>query len=330
MNKSQKVTLCVVLLIVLLIAWGLFPLFFKWLMIGIGSKETALKDFGSFGDIYGSLNTLFTSATLIIVMYSAYLQRQANQDAREAMEKQLQQAKQNTQMQLSQERRNNRDQMRQEKYYLKAQLKQAEESMIKQLEMARLTHNEQIKEIRNSNFDNKFYVLINYKMNFLNSIVAERSGNKLSGLQIFEKIVLFFTKEYYSSPENEKTDLIELKKKYIKFLISLNEKGPLTSIYSYFLIYESIYMLLEIADMNEAEKKVYELILRNSMSASEQVSLFFLAPLYSEFMGIFYDKEIFQSFRVEMYETYALQNFDESYFFNSRDKMIFEQNQTPT
>ncbi|WON80797.1 hypothetical protein OK024_03160 [Acinetobacter sp. UGAL515B_02] len=184
MNKSQKVTLCVVLLIVLLIAWGLFPLFFKWLMIGIGSKETALKDFGTFGDIYGSLNTLFTSATLIIVMYSAYLQRQANKDARDAMERQLQQAREDTEEQLKQAREATEQQILNAQQLAHIQLEHARQYSMDQLALARATHEAQIKESKDAIFTNKFYSHLNYKNAKLNSIFLTKK------IKIYQVILL--------------------------------------------------------------------------------------------------------------------------------------------
>ena len=90
------------------------PQVFKWLAVDIwgvpastvgedgNDKLLALTDLGSLGDIYGSLNTLFTSATLAFVVYATLLQRQANKDARDAMKEQLQQAKDAIDKQLQQ------------------------------------------------------------------------------------------------------------------------------------------------------------------------------------------------------------------------------------
>jgi len=171
MNKSQKFIFVLVMIILLIFIWGLFPLFFKWLMISIGVEKTKLEDFGTLGDIYGSLNTLFTSATLIIVIYSTYLQREANKDAGKALENQLRQAEQATTDQLNQSR----------------------DSTTQQLNLAQTTHDALIKEMMKSNFDNKFYFLLNYKMQLLNSIkVYNSQDGEIAGALIFDKINTFF------------------------------------------------------------------------------------------------------------------------------------------
>ncbi|MBP8005478.1 MAG: hypothetical protein KAZ18_01080 [Acinetobacter sp.] len=297
LTNTQKVVLVIVLFIILLIGWGLFPLFFKWLMIGIGSQQTELEDFGAMGDIYGSLNTLFTSATLAFVVYATLLQRQANQDARYTMTKQLQQAK---------------------------------NAARHQLKLVRLTHEAQMKELKKSNFDNKFYALINYKMELFNSIRAINSDkDEISGSHVFDKILLFFAREILIN-ESQHFDLKELKSKYFSFLSQLNNNTPLTSMYSYFLVYESIFMLIDLSELDDTDKALYRHLVRNSMFASEQLTLFFIAPFYEEFMGIFVDREMFQSFDMQMYKKYALSFYDKTFFFNDRDKIIFDESENPT
>ncbi len=165
LTNTQKIVLSLVIFLVLLIGWGMFPLFFKWVMVGIGSKENELKDFGSLGDIYGSLNTLFTSATLIIVLYSAYLQREANKDAREAMKKQLQQARDATAQQLREARRSTKE-----------QIQQARDATEQQLEMSQSIHSAQMVESKHAIFSNMFNILLNQK-----NEAQERLNQRLGG-----------------------------------------------------------------------------------------------------------------------------------------------------
>ncbi|OTG65906.1 hypothetical protein [Acinetobacter silvestris] len=81
-NKRQ-----VSLLIVLVaLVWLFFPFLFKAFMFWMDWIGVDLKTFAAYGpisDIYGSLNTLFTSATLILVIYSTILQRKANAEMRQ-------------------------------------------------------------------------------------------------------------------------------------------------------------------------------------------------------------------------------------------------------
>ncbi|HGF8497868.1 TPA: hypothetical protein ACJB9M_000814, partial [Acinetobacter baumannii] len=153
---------------VFVLAWLFFPNLFQWWAIHVWSIPADQLDemgkLGPLGDIYGSLNTLFTSATLLIVIYSAFLQRQANKDAREAMAEQLKQAKEAS----------------------AEQLEQAKESTKQQLDLAQATHDAQIQETKNSFFTNQFYSLLNYKNESIkNLVLRDQYDKKLVGYEIF-------------------------------------------------------------------------------------------------------------------------------------------------
>ncbi len=205
------------------------PQVFKWLAVDIWGipasslgedkeiKVLQLTDLGPLGDIYGSLNTLFTSATLAFVVYATLLQRQANADARSAMFDQLQQAKDATKDQLQQAKDASDEQLRQARDALTAQLdqakdlteqqiinakelantqlKQANASTAQQLELALATHEAQIQESRNSIFTNQFYALLNYKNERVKSLILKNSDNlTIIGYELFSIInTKFFT-----------------------------------------------------------------------------------------------------------------------------------------
>ncbi|OUJ94987.1 hypothetical protein BFG48_000865, partial [Acinetobacter nosocomialis] len=134
----------------ILLLWFFFPILFKyWVFHFLVSPPFTTENFvslGPIGDIFGGLTALFTSATLIIVIYSAYLQRQANIDAREAMAEQLKQAEKATQDQLTQAKEATKEQLEQAREATKEQLKQARESTKQQLDLAQATHEAQLKE----------------------------------------------------------------------------------------------------------------------------------------------------------------------------------------
>lgn len=303
MNKSQKFIFVLVMIILLIFIWGLFPLFFKWLMISIGVEKTKLEDFGTLGDIYGSLNTLFTSATLIIVIYSTYLQREANKDAGKALENQLRQAEQATTDQLN----------------------QSKDSTTQQLNLAQTTHDALIKEMMKSNFDNKFYFLLNYKMQLLNSIkVYNSQDGEIVGALIFDKINTFFTSKIFNKRYETVTELSQLRDEYLLYILKLNEQNPITSINSYILTYKSLYILLDQASyLDEDDKKIYFELIRNSCLTAEQVTIFFLTPFLKDVKEIFLGRELFHSFDVRNFSSYARDHFDESYFFWDIHKDLF-------
>ncbi|MBO3672810.1 hypothetical protein J5N52_12410 [Acinetobacter soli] len=318
MNKSQKVTLCVVLLIVLLIAWGLFPLFFKWLMIGIGSKETALKDFGTFGDIYGSLNTLFTSATLIIVMYSAYLQRQANKDARDAMERQLQQAKEDTEEQLKQAREATEQQILNAQQLAHIQLEHARQNSKEQLELAQATHNAQMRESKHAIFLNMFNTLLNQKNEQKRNVLVinEENNKRIEHESIFNDLEEKFEKNFsnlFSSSEIKST--YEIETILMRCLENIGGVRLFKNFRSYFYVYESLIKLIKSSDLNEKEKNLYFQVIANTMSISEQICLMWTACGDKRLYESLKDTQIFW-FNYEDCIDFIKFSYDQSFFSN--------------
>lgn len=75
-------------ILIILLVWMIFPLIFKQL-ISVYDLPENLKEFGAFGDIYGSLNTLISSIALCAVAFSTWLQVTSLKETREANERQL-------------------------------------------------------------------------------------------------------------------------------------------------------------------------------------------------------------------------------------------------
>lgn len=79
-------------ILIILLIWMIFPLIFKQL-ISVYDLPENLKEFGAFGDIYGSLNTLISSIALCAVAFSTWLQVTSLNETRDANERQLKLAK---------------------------------------------------------------------------------------------------------------------------------------------------------------------------------------------------------------------------------------------
>ncbi|MDC5019743.1 hypothetical protein NRA03_18365, partial [Acinetobacter baumannii] len=195
-----------------------------------------------------------------------------------------------------------------------------------QLKLAQSIHDAQMKEIKKSNFDNKFYSLLNYKMQLFNSIKASNPvDGEISGAQIFDRINSFFVKKVLTTRYKTSEELSQLRSDYYVFLTQLNDQTPLTSIYSYVLIYDSLFILIDSADyLDEYEKELYLQLIRNSCLNSEQITIFFISPLYWEIKEIFQGKELFHSFDPRGYHIYARDHFDETYFFWAMHKDLFK------
>lgn len=308
-NKSQKFVFVLVMIILLIFIWGLFPLFFKWLMIGIGTNKTNLEDFGALGDIYGSLNTLFTSATLIIVIYSAYLQRQANKDAREAMAKQLEMARVSMVEQIKQARISTAE-----------QLNQAKSSTAQQLELARSSHDAQMQESKYAIFSSMFNILLNQK-----DAVLEKCGwgkknfepNKYFAFiaQDFELLLQGELKDYdihdESTEEQINYDLILTMNKIIN-LFSFDE------LTSYFYMLVPLVNLIKSSTINSSDKATYFTVISNSMTYSEQVTLLWFTAISHDFQELLKDTHLLNAHFDEGFAEFIKRNFDPSIFGHPR------------
>ncbi|UJA00758.1 hypothetical protein [Acinetobacter johnsonii] len=296
LTNTQKIVLSLVVFLVLLIGWGMFPLFFKWVMVGIGSKENELKDFGSLGDIYGSLNTLFTSATLIIVMYSAYLQRQANEDARLAMSKQLRQARNAT----------------------RKQIRQAQLATRRQLVLAQATHDAQMKESKYSIFSNVFYALLNQKHSRYLSLQTKKDDSIYSAQEIFAHL----NQRLAFHLINEWTDVSMLtievvKKDYFSTMFEISNTTNHSELFSYFKIILDLYELINRCGLEEEEKMFFKRLLSNSISAGENAALFWLGAFRSELSQMFENERVFSLAHDDFMMPFAVKFYRKDCFHNS-------------
>ncbi|MEQ1324612.1 hypothetical protein [Acinetobacter soli] len=86
--------------------WIAFPLIFK-LLINAYDLPKDFNEFGAFGDIYGSLNTLISSIALCAVAFSTWLQVTSLKETRVANAKQVELAEKLHNEQLNETRYNN-------------------------------------------------------------------------------------------------------------------------------------------------------------------------------------------------------------------------------
>lgn len=306
LTNTQKIVLSLVVFLVLLIGWGMFPLFFKWVMVGIGSNQNELKDFGSLGDIYGSLNTLFTSATLIIVLYSAYLQREANKDAREAMEKQLQQSRDATAKQLMQARK-----------ALRLQLEQAEESTSRQLELAESSHKAQMLESKHAVFSSTFNILLNQKKVVLDSIYTGKEEYKpkvifeILGCE-FQKMI---TNAWRTLDHNNDQDEDTIFKHAIKTLDGDLEKSfCFNDLVSYFYMLVPLILLIKNSKLKNKDKRIFYMVLSHSMAHYEQITFLWFSLFSPEIKEALTDTQLIDTeFDAEEME-FLMNNFSRSCF----------------
>lgn len=251
---------------IFVLVWLFFPNLFQWWAIHVWSIPVHQLDemgkLGPLGDIYGSLNTLFTSVTLIIVLYSAYLQRQANKDARESMAEQLKQAKD-----ASEE-----------------QVKQARESTRLQLALANATHDTQLQESRYSIFINGFNSLLNYKHNRYMSIQTTKGSRTYQAHEVFTHLNIAL-RDYM---ENDWKDISTVTPEQIEkaFYSVMNEISNIrnhTELMGYFATISDLYNFINRSSIKAEDKEFYKTMVLNSMSTGEQAALYWIGAFRSEF-----------------------------------------------
>lgn len=290
----------------ILILWITFPLIFKeWiftLLVKPPFTPEVFATLGPIGDIFGGLTALFTSATLIIVMYSAYLQRQANKDAREAIAEQLKQAREATEEQLKQAKEATED-----------QINQASESTIKQLNLAQSTHNAQLKETMYSNFLSTYNSLINYKLAKYNTIQVFIDGRTWHAEEIFKDIAIrFYKKKEIFDLQLTRNQIGDLYNKTLEEIAG-TDKG-LLEINSYFRLYKSIFDLISTAEISEEEKLFFRKLTSNTMSLHEQLTLLWASTYLQSCSELIKNTGIFNQFYSEYMMPFIVGFFEKSSF----------------
>lgn len=310
----QLVGLCLFVIII----WMFFPFLFKKLMSWMswmsfnGGDVNTFASLGPIGDIYGSLNTLFTSATLAIVVYSTLLQRQANKDAKDAMAQQLQQA------------RDAADE----------QLKQAKDATTQQLALAQASHDAQIKESQYAIFSNMFNNLLIHKNESKKSLTIRNDGEIYDHEHIFNHMYKQFLKRVESDwSQINKITRLQIMEDFLKSINELsNALHVQTLLITYFNIYESIFDLVKSSVLTKQEKDFYYLMVGNTMSLSEQACLLWVATGFEEFAKHLEDTGIFW-FNFEKEVKFIYEFHQRSYFRNTLFLKVwdeFAENQTPT
>ncbi|MCG5264091.1 hypothetical protein MCL27_03500 [Acinetobacter pittii] len=296
LTDFQKRLLWGVVFLSIISLWIAFPIIFKALIESYKLPEN-FNNFGAFGDIYGSLNTLISSIALCAVAYSTWLQIRSLNDTREMNKKQL--------------------------------------------VLTKEIHDEQITESRNAIFTTKFYSLLNYKNEKLNSIVLnkkkysskeddhkEKNSHKveyqeISGIQAIEE----FSREFYKIMPNYKNSYPNFNQQQLvaDFYKVSRELGyeTINILISYFHIYMNLCDLIKNQDMTENEKDSFKSILSNSMFQSEQVLLFWLTPMFDIFE--LENTEIFTQIGcVDAYIPFAKKFHKSSHFRYEEWKEVFQ------
>lgn len=290
----RKVCLVIFLGIGILALWIFFPIIFKYWVLHVlvtpPFTPEVFASLGPIGDIFGGLTALFTSATLIIVMYSAYLQRQANEDARKAMAEQLQQARDATATQLTQARDALKQQLGQAreaterqienaKELSKIELLQMQETTLQQLNLAQASHDAQLRESKHAIFSNMFNILLNQKNEAQERLNLRLGTTNLQSLFLhlsnkFEELVGDEWKNFKISTESHNIIIAERCMEEIEKYTG--KTGIYDELLSYFYNYCSLITLIKKDEYKEFDTKFYIRVLSNLMPQAEQETLLWI------------------------------------------------------
>lgn len=250
--------------------WFMFPwiysVFFNFILKN--PKEYG-ESFGAVGDIYGSLNALFTSATLAIVVYSTLLQRQANEDARVAMEDQLREARRSS----------------------KEQIVQARASTKQQLALAQATHDAQIKESKYAIFSNVFNYLLSYKHEFYLSIQTTKGNKTFQAHEVFTHINIAM----FDHVKNEWADISlvtvqNLQQDFHKCMFEISNIKNYSEIFVYLMNIKNLFEFINRSSIEEEDKVFYKKLIIDSMTTGEQVALLWISA-YDKLLREFVESE---------------------------------------
>lgn len=176
-------------------------------------------------------------------------------------------------------------------------LRETRKANSKQVRLAKKSHKEQIKESQHAIFTNAFYALLNLKENKFNSLEITIDEGVYKANNIFRKLSLEFDEIMKSDwSRGNLPSCNEIKTKFNKILSSKEDEAA-DIICSYYLIYDSLYDLVNNNKFLENnEKYFYKQLISNSMRIQEQITLCYISCFIARFRSFLYESQMFGQF----------------------------------
>lgn len=191
---------------------------------------------------------------------------------------------------------------------------------IKELRLSRMAYKEQLSETKYANFSNLFYSLLNHKQTKYNNFRISNPDDNFDSIRIFNAIskrLLTLVKNEWNNAEKLKSDTV--KKEFHIFLLNLTKKNATSQeLNSYFLIYGDLLNLVNRSGLTLEDEKFFKEIIRNSMTMSEQATLFWMASYIGRYKIFLKDSGVFNQFFHKDLMSFAKKFYDESYFSNAK------------
>lgn len=262
------------------------------------------EKYGTYGDMYGSLNTLFSGfafATLIISLILQMLELHATRKELAEQKDALigQQAEFQKQTEI-----------------LNKQVKIAEDQKII-ADNQQLIINAQFKEAQKKNFSDQFYSLLSERNNLLSHMTTIINSKELRGFQIIALYAEKFReirKEYDIYTHDDQF----FRDKWISYTEYLF--GTKTyQMQSYFKLYRLLFsMIHNSSTLSDNEKNMYYQIVMNFIDVEEKFILMWLGCFYNSFKTLCNKHGLLNGLNTSNLEDVALNFFDVSAFGTSK------------
>lgn len=224
--------------------WIAFPFIFKTLLSFYSFPEK-FNEFGAFGDIYGSLNTLISSIALCAVAFSTWLQVTSLKETRKA----------------------NKDQ------FILA--REAHDEQIKESRNAIFAN--QFYSLLNYKREKFNSIVLECKFP-----IRSNGDQSVGALTILQILTTEFVKRLDSDPKYyDNHSELHIQKEFLKIGESLFN-GPISPIISYFFIYKNLITLIAESYLDAKDRAIYFDIMCNSMFQEEQMVLFWISPVFPD------------------------------------------------
>ncbi|GEA66087.1 hypothetical protein PA3_02450 [Acinetobacter pittii] len=255
------------------------------------------QTYGSYGDSYGSLNTLFSGLAFAVLIISLFMQRQELRAQREELEAQ-------------------RNEIRESNAIAEAQ-KEIAENQHKII-------SKQAEDAQKKYFSDQFYSLFAERNNLLSHMTVIIEGKELRGFQV---IALYADKfreirREYNVYEHDRQFFKDKWYSYTEHLYG----AKTYQIQSYFKLYRLLFsMIYNSSALSDNEKNMYYQIIMNFIDVEEKFILMWLGCFYRSFKTLCNKHGLLKGLNTSNLENVALNFFDVSAFGTSKSwKETFE------
>lgn len=252
--------------------------------------------YGTFGDSYGSLNTLFTGFAFSGLIISIFIQLLELRQTRKELSGQKQAL-------LGQ----------QEEFQKQTQILENQQKII----------DNQFKESQKQNFVNQFYSLLEQRNNLLKNITLHHNDINYNGNRVLLEYVSHF-REVIENYNREKYNLKTHDKKHFHSEWDRFTKSKFGNydyqVKNYLKFYTIIFNLISnSASINDSEKKIYINIVKSFISIDEQCLLIWLGISQNRFRIICNKYALLDEIYNKRYELVGCIHFKKDAFGNSKN-----------